>query len=361
MKILSFVDSFALGGAESVTVNLALGLTGHTHRVIHFSTANGIAADSDLVSRLENAGIPCADLPWNLLSTARSRRRMLRDFEPDVVLCHWWGGAPWRDWIKSIARRLPGERPVFVCILHHHGIPAPRGYDFYVPVAHTQVAQVSAPPDRIHVIPNGVDLARFSAARLTPRREMVVGRLSNMREVKIPRNWVRTLAGFDLPATRFEIAGSGEMLRVLKADATRLGVAKKFSFPGRIAPAEVPRLLSQFDVFCYATSSAVECCPLVFLEALAAGVPIVAEARGGIPEIVKHRRNGLLASSVAEIGDHLRTLRRNPQLLSFLSDGARRSARHFSVDRQIRSYRTLLAEIERMRAESRERGIAKAS
>jgi len=361
MKILSFIDSFSLGGAESVAVNLALGLTGHQHRVIHFSAANGIAADRDLVSRLESAGISCLDLPWNLLSNARSRREMLRYFEPDVVLCHWWGGAPWRDWVKAVARRPPGERPTFVCIIHHHGIPAPRGYDFYVPVTHTQVPQVSARPDSIHVIPNGVDLTRFSSTTPKLRHEMVVGRLSNMREVKIPGNWVRTLAGFHLPATRFTIAGSGEMLRTLKAEATRLGVAKKFSFPGRIAPGDVPRLLSQFDVFCYATSSAVECCPLVLLESLAAGVPIVAEARGGIPEIVKHRRNGLLASSVAEIGDHLRTLRRNPHMLALLSEGARHSARRFSLDRQIRSYRVLLAEIERMRAESRERGIAEAS
>jgi len=49
---------------------------------------------------------------------------------------------------------------------------------------------------------------------------------------------------------------------------------------------------------------------------MAAGVPVVAEARGGIPEIVVSGENGLLARTLDEIGDHLRRLRENPPFTS---------------------------------------------
>jgi glycosyltransferase involved in cell wall biosynthesis len=111
--------------------------------------------------------------------------------------------------------------------------------------------------------------------------------------------------------------------------------------------------LKRFDVFCHVTSTAVECHPLALLEALAAGVPIVAEARGGIPEVVTHGVNGLLASTPGEIGDHLRLLRRDEVLRKRLSMGARGTAARFSLQRQLEAYRRLLAEIGRERRAAR--------
>ena len=90
--------------------------------------------------------------------------------------------------------------------------------------------------------------------------------------------------------------------------------------------------------------------PTVILEAMAAGVPVVAEKRGGIPEIVVSGENGLLARSLDEIGDHLRRLREDPTLCEHLGRGARATAERFSLKRQIAAYRDLLADIQRERA-----------
>jgi glycosyltransferase involved in cell wall biosynthesis len=205
--------------------------------------------------------------------------------------------------------------------------------------------------ERILSIPNGIDLARFAPADRplgdagANGREMVVGRLSNLRPVKIPSDWVRTLASFTLPATRFVIAGDGPVRETLEADARKFAPGR-FAFPGYVARAGVPGMLRNFDVFCYATAEAEECHPLALLESLAAGVPIVAEARGGIPSIVRHEKNGLLASSTREIGDHLHRLRVEPALRARLAAGARRDARRFSIEVQLARYRALLAELE---------------
>jgi glycosyltransferase involved in cell wall biosynthesis len=355
MNVLSVIESFAHGGAETVLIDLVFGLAEHTHCVLHFSRANGITAHEPFEQSLRGAGIPCIDAHWRCLADESSRREALSGFSPDVVLLHWWGRDPWSPWIqKPSGDTFAERRPAFVCVLHHAGLRPVRGCDRYVLVAPNQAASVShLPADRIVTIPNGIDLRRFAAAdageESTPPgangRKMVVGRLSTLRAVKIPSDWVRTLVSFELPETRFVIAGDGPLRAMLAADAQALA-PDLFEFPGYVSRAAVPAMLRSFDVFCYATAEAEECHPLALLESLAAGVPIVAEARGGVPAIVRHDENGFLASSTAEIGVHLHRLRADPALRRRLAAGARSDAMPFSLDAQVARYRLLLAELE---------------
>ena len=318
----------------------------HQHRVIHYSSANAIKADAGFVEALGAAGIACLDVHWDALCNEDLRSNVLAGFRPDLVFFHWWGNDPWMPWVLS---RVPG-RPIFVCVLHHAGIPAKAGYDRYVLVSRSQLPQVKGiTPDQVRVIPNGIQLERFpllvddrDQRPNTPAGPFVVGRLSELREGKIPADWVRTLASFELENTRFVIAGAGALLPILRKSATDLNIEDKVSFPGYIPRDDVPSLLRTFDVFCYATSSAVECCPLVLLEAMAAHVPVVAEARGGVPEIVIDGENGLLANSTPEVGAHLRRLRDDPELRARLGRGARATAERFSLAKQAEAFRGLL-------------------
>jgi glycosyltransferase involved in cell wall biosynthesis len=363
VKVLSVIESLDHGGAETVLVDLVLGLREHAHRVIHFGSANGVPVHAPFVRALRAARVPCADAHWRCLVDPVARARVLAGFRPDVVLFHWWGKDPWLPWLTAARAGPRAARPAFVCVLHHAGArPAP-GYDRYVLVAPNQAADVRhLPRARLRRIPNGVDLARFARTRrpaARPRRAggdpapMVVGRLSNLRQVKVPADWVRTLAGFAVPGTRFVIAGDGPLRTALEADARALGAPGQFVFPGYVPRDRVPALLASFDVFCYATGEAEECHPLALLEALAAGIPIVAEARGGIPAIVRHERNGLLAGSVAEMGSHLHRLRRDPALRARLARGALVTAGRFSLARQLGRYRRLLRGLPRRLTPSR--------
>ncbi len=352
MRILSVIGSLAHGGAETMLVELVRGLGGREHRVLHFSAANGIVADPALVEPLAAAGVACLDADWRCLASAATVQTVLGDFTPDVVLFHWWGQDPWRPWVDESRGQAPARRrPHFVAVLHHAEIrPAPI-YDHYVLVSDSQRAQVAdVPAARVRVIRNGLDPARFDPIRARPDDTMVVGRISSLRPGKIPADWVRTAAGYQVPAARFVIAGEGALRVALLGDVQALGLERQFDLPGHVPRPEVPRLLQRFDVFCYVTSTTVECCPLALLEALAAGVPIVAEARGGIPELVQSGVNGLLGGSAAEVGRQLHMLRRDPGLRGRLAAGARRSAEAFTLSRQLAAYERLLGDIERSRA-----------
>ena len=354
MKILSVIDSLAHGGAETVLVDLVLGLREHEHRVVHCSAVNGITPHEEFIGALARASVGVSDVDWRAFPDESGRQEVLAGFEPEVVLFHWWGQAPWQRWVAS-QRELPvTRRPYFVLVLHHAGIRVPPGYDRYVLVAASQRDQVRrVPRERVHLIPNGIDLRRFPcrSARRHRGSEMVVGRLSSLRAGKIPADWVDSVASWEMRDTHFVIAGDGPLRARLEERAAALGHEDRVRFTGYVARADAARVLGGFDVLCYTTSpEVVECHPLALLEALAAGVPIVAEARGGVPEIVAHGVNGLLASAPDEIGVHLRRLRRDESLRDWLTRGARASAAHFALGMQIAAYRSLLRLIAAERA-----------
>jgi glycosyltransferase involved in cell wall biosynthesis len=352
MRVLSVIETLLHGGAETVLVDLVSRLPTHEHRVVHFSGSHGAAAHPWIADRLSRLSIPLVDVHWEAFNSEEGRRSVLGDFDPDVVLFHWWGQDPWFPWVSAARSQPVAQRPFFVLILHRSGVPVRIGYDSYVLVTPTQQPQVAAvEPERVHVIPNGVDLTRFRprVSRDDRRRPFTVGRLSNLRPGKIPPDWVRTAAGYGLRGARFVIAGDGPLRSVLESDICALGLQKRFVLPGYVARENVARVLATFDVFCYVTATAVECHPLALLEAAAAGLPIVAEPRGGVADIVEHRVTGLLAGSPADIGMCLRVLRRNKPLRMRLGRGARKMASRFSLDRQMGHYADLLLSVRRAR------------
>jgi glycosyltransferase involved in cell wall biosynthesis len=85
----------------------------------------------------------------------------------------------------------------------------------------------------------------------------------------------------DLPV-RVVMVGDGPDLASARAAAERRGVANTIAWPGLVPDAG--RLLAAFDLF--ALSSRTEGTPIVLLEAMAAGVPVVATAVGGVPDVV---------------------------------------------------------------------------
>jgi|GEM_PF-1329439 len=348
MNILSVSETFAHGGAETVLTNLVLSLSEHQHRFLHFSTANNRVPHQPFLAALTNAGVKIFDRHWSALNDPITQQEVFGETPPDVILFHWWGRDPWRSFVNNVDRTAT-RRPRLVLILHHAEIPAPAGYDQYVLVADFQRDQVShITPENIAVIPNGIELSHFNRVPSKGGNGFVIGRLSNLRPGKIPEDWVRKAIDFQVPGATFVIAGDGLLRTVLEQEVQQFGATELFSFPGYIPSDQVPRLLGTFNVFCYATGAAIECCPLALLESLAAGVPIVAEMRGGIPEIVEHNRNGLLADSPLEMGLHLRALAADPDRLFDLARGAKISAQRFSMQRQVDAFRKILEMDSRM-------------
>jgi glycosyltransferase involved in cell wall biosynthesis len=79
----------------------------------------------------------------------------------------------------------------------------------------------------------------------------------------------------------------------VKAALLEHGVSDHFTFAGHRP--DVPRLLDAFDVSVLSTHT--EGLPLVLLESMAHGIPVLATAVGGVPEVIAHEKTGLLHSA----------------------------------------------------------------
>jgi glycosyltransferase involved in cell wall biosynthesis len=96
------------------------------------------------------------------------------------------------------------------------------------------------------------------------------------------------------PEVRLVVAGDGPDRAKLEARAKRLGLAPRVEFRGYQSQAQVRELLRHTDVF--AMASFAEGVPVVLMEAMAAGVPVIATRIAGVPELVEDGANGYLVS-----------------------------------------------------------------
>jgi glycosyltransferase involved in cell wall biosynthesis len=174
---------------------------------------------------------------------------------------------------------------------------------------------------KLSVIENGVDLERFSvgpeqrrAARAAlgiPESAWVVGSVGRLAVEKDYPLLVRAAAPLLGPDARLVIVGDGEESATIRAEVAARGVEPYVLLPG--ARDDVPRYMAALDVF--ALSSRMEGLPLVSLEAMAAGLPVVAPAVGGLPALIEDGRNGFLfpVGDEAALRERFRTLRADPE------------------------------------------------
>ena len=157
-----------------------------------------------------------------------------------------------------------------------------------------RLARRTLPDLRYAVIPNGVDLLRFRP-RLRPARPhdrlrcLAVARLVERKGLA---DLIRAIAMQERRRVALEIVGSGPQEQSLRRLASELGVEDLVSFAGALDRAAVAQRYREADLFTLACSD--ESFGAVFAEAMASGLPIVGSAVGGIPELVRDGRNGLL-------------------------------------------------------------------
>ena len=121
----------------------------------------------------------------------------------------------------------------------------------------------------------------------------VVVQIGNLKPQKAPLDFVRVAAivASSFPEVHFVIAGDGPLRKQVEDLADELGIADRFHLPGWWR--DVPALLAATDVA--VLTSRHEGLPRAVVEALAAGVPVVATAVDGTPEVVHDGVNGMLA------------------------------------------------------------------
>ncbi|MCC6848923.1 MAG: glycosyltransferase [Deltaproteobacteria bacterium] len=191
---------------------------------------------------------------------------------------------------------------------------------------------------RIHLVPSGVEAARFAAGpRAAARARLALGDrtwvlavVGALEERKGHDVLLDALARDPDPGHVVLIAGDGTRAPALRARAAALGLADRVRFLGRVE--DVAPLLAAADAL--VMPSRREGLGVAALEAMAAGLPVVASRVGGLPEAVVDGETGLLVppGDAAALAAALARLAADPALAGRLgAGGAARAAARFSM------------------------------
>jgi glycosyltransferase involved in cell wall biosynthesis len=242
--------------------------------------------------------------------------------------------------------------------------------DAYVAVSNTtgEVARRNREchESRLHVIPNGIDLAQFApdpAAKAAVCAEIgaaegarIIGTVGRLAPEKNQRLLISAAAPLLSPSVRLMLVGSGPEADALRAFAASLPSGRYVHFTG--ARNDIGRLLGAFDVF--ALTSITEGLPLVIPEAMAAALPIVSTRVGGIPDVVEDGKIGFLVPSEDQgaVRGALQKLLDDPTLAAWMGTRARSVAlSRYSASRMTDDYMKLYQRL----LDARTRPAARAS
>lgn len=316
MRFLHLHSTFAAGGKELRCVRLinAFG------PAIGHSIVSGVAGEMGAAKHIGAAArvsfpavfppLAGKPWPWRLHAIAREMKGY------DLVLTYNWGA------MDAVMAHTLFSGPLNLPPLVHHedgfnedeqaGLKS--GRNLYRKLALGRASRLVVPSEtleaialetweqpfgRVVNIPNGIDtmaFARTPGGNALPGLkkaggELWVGTLAGLRKVKNLPRLVRAFAAMPEP-WKLVIVGEGPEETAIRAEAQRLGIAHRVLLPGFVpAPASY---IGLFDIFALSSNS--EQFPISMVEAMAAGLPVVAPAVGDIATMVAPENSQLVTA-----------------------------------------------------------------
>jgi L-malate glycosyltransferase len=372
-RILYLVDTLNLGGTESQLVQVAVRLHSPSHPV----TVGCLRAEGPFLEVLQREGIPVVEfrkekthLSLNGLYQLLRLAIFLHRGRFHVVHAHdLWANllgvpAAWlaRTPIVISSRRYQADldwykpwRTKVIRLIYR--------LSTHVVVNSSSVREIlvkrdALPPEKVRIIYNGVDVDRFSSAPrdrnrllpgIGPRSKLVVVLANMYGPVKGHSHLISAACSVcrKAPDTMFVLIGDGKERPKLEQRVREAGMEKRFLFLGHRN--DVPELLPCCDLSVLPSES--EGLPNSVLEAMAAGLPVVATSVGGNREIIVNGVNGLLVppqdpQALAEA--ILRLLESSELAMRLARAGQERTRRDFGFDRVVAEIKQLYAPAKRM-------------
>jgi len=300
--------------------------------------------------------------PWADLGTLFALVRLLRRERFDVAHLHsskmgilgrlaaWWAGVPkviftvhgwgvnehqaaWKRWVFGRVEKAVARLTTRIACVSE--------YDLRVGQARGLV-----PSGKGLVIYNGVPEAEAKPGALRdqlglPSETCVIGMVGRLAEAKHPELVLHSAHALKLRGcTRFHLVliGDGPLRGVSQRLISELGLAPFVTLLGTRDDARL--LMSDLDILLLL--SRYEGFPLVVLEAMQAGVPVVATPVGGVPEQVVSGETGLLvAADPAIVAEQLDELIQRPGLRMAMGEAGKRRSAHFAVQAMVQAYERL--------------------
>lgn len=227
------------------------------------------------------------------------------------------------------------------------------------------ISNEGLPASRVEVIYNGVDLDTHGqaspGARAAIRSEFgyrdddfVVILVARLHPLKDHQTALRAidLARRGISGLRLLLVGDGDQRTTIEQTIRELKLEENVTLAG--TRTDVTDLLAAADAFLMSSIS--EGIPLTVIEAMAARIPVVATAVGGLPELIEHGVSGFLAPSGRSdlLATALVDLQRNADLGKRIADvAAERAAKKFSLKGMLDAYRTVYRDTLTLRRDRR--------
>lgn len=367
IRVLHLISSSGFFGAERVVVELATASAraGRVAPVVG-SINNRYNPHREIRDMLVPMRIPCVEFPCASRFDARllfRLRRYINSNEVHIVHAHGYKA----NFYAYLATRLS---PVAAVATVHNWILTDdalrryaavdkfllRGFDAVAvvsPALKDEVRAAGIPESRIWYIANGiggtgaVTDAQAAAARRAlglPSSAKVVGTVGRLSDEKGHRYFIEAALGVARrdPAVRFLIVGDGPARNALTGRVSAEGYSDRFLFTG--VRQDVPLCLAAMDIF--VLPSLMEGMPMALLEAMAAGVPVIATAVGAVPAIINDTVNGRLVppGHTAALEACLTSVLADPAGARRMAENAAATVReHYSSDAMALAYDSLYA------------------
>ena len=358
--------SYQIGGSERVGVDLAVEFSRRGYDVISFAFYD---SDGPMRAQLEQAGIRCLDLNyqnhgrltrrftyqaafWRMLR-AQGVRALHVHHATALILC----GIPAR--LARVPRVVMTEHGLYQLQERpKYRKSAARYCSFATDITVVEPTQadyfeqeMGVPRQRLHYVANGVRMSERTPARVVDMRRALgiqegdfaffyVGRLNHVKDLGTLLRAVGALPEDVAARAKLYLVGDGAERPGLEQQREALGLQTKVTFLG--ARNDIADVLMAADAF--AMSSKTEGLPMALLEAMAAGLPCVATAVGGIPELFAEQR-GLIVppENPAALAQAMAQLVRSPEFgARIVANAMARVREKYSLDAVTDQYLRLL-------------------
>jgi glycosyltransferase involved in cell wall biosynthesis len=370
MKILLAITKSNFGGAQRYIHDLAIGFHGNGDDVLVVCGGEG-----ELVRRLNETGIRTISIPSlgrdislaNDIKALEDLAKIIRQEKPDVLhinsakiggigtllgrlffvpavifTAHGWAFNESRPWWQRTVIRIAS---LVTVLLSHKTILVSKetgkqlGYKFLTKRKTVVIHNGRAASNFLTR-----DIARAELKNIAPGLDpstiwtLSIGELHSIKGHDLMIDAVEQLSRSH-PEVQHVIIGEGEIRKKLEEKIESKSLANKVFLLGQLNDAA--KYLMAADIFVLPSRS--EALPYVLIEAVQAGLPIIASDVGGTPEVIENNKSGILihAGRSEEIAHAIAHLLETPDEIRQITLGVKEVAKHFTFERMLKETNTL--------------------